>query len=117
MEPLIPIYLIVSGVFGIVLIPFIMVCSCLKCQSIKDCYICVNGIVIFLLSLFYFAWFLCGNVLVFSKYKPEYKPMTHPLKYCDETTYKLPFWIIISTYICSIMACCGCYCFRVKVTV
>ncbi|XP_065645029.1 transmembrane protein 272 isoform X2 [Hydra vulgaris] len=89
-EPMIPIYLIISGATGIltVLLTFISTISKQRCWY---------GLV-FLTSLFALCWFVAGNIWVFKNYKKR--------SYCDEKAYYLAFWFIVLTYIFSVLSCC-----------
>nr|CAB3262838.1 uncharacterized protein LOC100183982 [Phallusia mammillata] len=49
-------------------------------------------------SIFLFAWFICGNVWVFGKYRPELDNRSDP-NYCDRGTYLYSFSLIIITFI------------------
>jgi len=63
-----------------------------------------------LLGCFNFAWFIAGNVWVFSVHnKVQYDNSALLDTYCDATTYKLAFWGILSAYIfIGFFCCCGC---------
>ncbi|XP_030285587.1 transmembrane protein 272 [Sparus aurata] len=97
----IPIYLIVLGAFGLML----AVLSCLPCaQEPKDSTtnplsrLCAtwNSLV----SLFLFCWFICGNVWIYSIYKPNFdKNTTATDPYCDRTLYLFAFWVTTLVYI------------------
>uniref|UniRef100_UPI0037E79302 transmembrane protein 272-like n=1 Tax=Semicossyphus pulcher TaxID=241346 RepID=UPI0037E79302 len=97
----IPIYLIVVGVFGLVL----AVLSCLPCaQEPTDgttnplSRVCTawNSIT----SFFLFCWFIAGNVWIYSIYQPNYnKNSTDTDPYCDKTLYLFAFWTTTLVYI------------------
>ncbi|XP_078132435.1 transmembrane protein 272 isoform X2 [Sander vitreus] len=118
----IPIYLIVVGVFGLVL----AVLSCLPCaQKTEDSapnplsQVCTawNS----LTSSFLFGWFIAGNVWIYSIYEPNYnKNTTNVDPYCDRTLYLFAFWTTTLVYIllglflvggCCVL-CCFCLCGR-----
>ncbi|GAA6216340.1 transmembrane protein 272-like [Lates japonicus] len=83
-QPLIPVYLIVMG-GGILLF-----WCCGKCNMIF-CYV---------ISLFYFCWFIAGNVWIYSIYEPNYnKSSTQVSPYCNKTLYLFAFWTTNLTYI------------------
>ena len=64
---------------------------------------CFDGLVM----CFLFAWFIAGNVWIYSIYKP---PFDHTnLNYCNQTLYLFAFWITTSGYI-FIGLLCVCYC-------
>nr|XP_046237508.1 transmembrane protein 272-like isoform X2 [Scatophagus argus] len=98
---LIPIYLIVSGVFGLML----TLLSCLPCaQEPRDANpnplsrLCMTWNS--LISLFLFCWFIAGNVWIYSIYQPNYdKSTTDVDPYCDKTLYLFAFWITTLVYI------------------
>ncbi|XP_056156615.1 transmembrane protein 272-like [Lampris incognitus] len=97
----IPIYLIVMGIFGMLL----TVQSCLPCaQEPKDgttnpiSHYCIawNS----LTSLFLFCWFITGNVWIYSIYKPNFNQTTTNLDpYCNKTLYLFAFWTTTLVYI------------------
>ena len=78
----------------------------------------VNGIV----SLFLFAWFIAGNVWVYSNYSKVQYDLTIGTSlastYCDKTTYLFTFWTITVSYIITglsciigvMICCCACVC-------
>uniref|UniRef100_A0A3B5AGN4 Si:dkey-19b23.12 n=1 Tax=Stegastes partitus TaxID=144197 RepID=A0A3B5AGN4_9TELE len=96
----IPIYLIVVGVFGLVL----AVLSCLPwAQDSNDGtssplnQLCKtwNSLV----SCFLFSWFIAGNVWIYSIYQPNYNKTITSVPYCDKTLYLFAFWSTTVTYI------------------
>ncbi|KAI5615814.1 hypothetical protein C0J50_0495, partial [Silurus asotus] len=96
-QPLVPVYLLVSGVFALVLV----VLSCLPCAqeeeqgggAINTLCTTWNSIV----TIFLFCWFIAGNVWVYSIYEPSYD--THTPEYCAKTLYLFAFWTITLVYI------------------
>ncbi|KAK2816045.1 hypothetical protein Q7C36_022316 [Tachysurus vachellii] len=122
LQPLIPIYLLVSGAFSLVLV----VLSCLPCTQEEEngggaiSTLCTTWNS--LITLFLFCWFIAGNVWVYSIYEPSYDH--HMLAYCDKTLYLFAFWTITLVYIiigliivasCCIMVC-MCVCGRVGIS-
>ncbi|XP_071316101.1 transmembrane protein 272 [Trachinotus anak] len=113
----IPIYLIVVGVFGLLL----AVLSCLPCaQEPKDdnsnplSQVCMtwNSLTTF----FLFCWFIAGNVWIYSIYKPNYnKNTTNVDPYCNKTVYLFAFWTTTLVYILLgaflFIGCCVLVCF------
>ncbi|KAK1889743.1 Transmembrane protein 272 [Dissostichus eleginoides] len=97
----IPIYLIVVGVFGLVL----SLLSCLPCAKTPEDgdtsplnRICATWNS--LTSLFLFCWFIAGNVWIYSIYQPNYnKNSTDVDPYCDRTLYLFAFWTTTLVYI------------------
>ncbi|XP_061565545.1 transmembrane protein 272-like [Cololabis saira] len=119
-QPYIPIYLIVSGVFGVLMAVF----PCLPGTqqprdgpptSLSRVCTCWNS----LMSTFLFCWFIAGNVWIYSIYQPNYdKNTTSVDPYCDKTLYLFSFWITTLVYIflglavtIGLCACmCACIC-------
>ncbi|KAM4714283.1 transmembrane protein 272 isoform 1-T2 [Anableps anableps] len=113
----IPIYLIVSGVFSLIL----DLLSCLPCtrgpkdgsQSVlSQSFTVWNSLV----SLFLFCWFITGNVWIYSVYEPNYiKNSTDVSLYCNKTLYLFAFWTTTLVYILVILflvvGCCVLFCF------
>ncbi|XP_071775926.2 transmembrane protein 272-like [Centroberyx gerrardi] len=113
----IPIYLVVAGVFGLLL----AVLSCLPCAQEEEdgtsnplscCCITWNS----LASLFLFCWFIAGNVWIYSIYQPNYNKTTTDVDpYCDKTLYLFAFWTTTLGYILMglflLCGCCGLVCF------
>lgn len=112
----IPIYLVVMGVFGLLL----GLLACLPCAKEPEDgtasplnRLCTswNSLV----SLFVFCWFITGNVWVYSIYEPNYnQTMTEVDPYCNKTVYLFAFWTITLVYIlvglflftgCCVMVC------------
>jgi len=117
---LIPVYLIVGGALTLFLVPISAVVGyCIKSVSHETgagaCLHFLLALFFTLLGVFSFAWFICGNVWVFRAHEPSYDPKDHS-EYCDELTYKFSFWVIILTYICSMLSCCCSCCFKRKST-
>ncbi|TKS92887.1 hypothetical protein D9C73_027126 [Collichthys lucidus] len=113
----IPIYLIVMGVFSLVL----ALLSCLPCaQEPKDgstnplSRICATWNS--LITCFLFCWFIAGNVWIYSIYKPNFdKNTTNVDPYCDKTLYLFAFWVTTLVYIFIalfiVVGCCTLVCF------
>lgn len=98
-QPYIPIYLLVSGVFALVL----GLLSCLPCtQEPEDgtqtllSSLCTawNSLV----SLFLFCWFIAGNVWIYSIYQPNYDSSSGT-DFCNKTLYLFAFWTTTLVYI------------------
>ncbi|XP_026208697.1 transmembrane protein 272-like [Anabas testudineus] len=105
---LIPIYLIVGGVFGFVL----SMLPCTQDDSTNSSRICIiwNS----LTSFFLLGWFIAGNVWIYSIYEPNYnKNTTNVDSYCNKTLYLFAFWSTTLVYILlGVSFLCGClYCF------
>ncbi|MGH0184854.1 UNVERIFIED_CONTAM: hypothetical protein FKN15_016008 [Acipenser sinensis] len=98
-QPYIPIYLIVSGVFVLVLD---LVCCVPQGQEGEEgATVCRNLINTCnsLASLFLFIWFITGNVWIYSIYEPSYDPGNLETKYCNKTLYLFAFWSTTVVYI------------------
>ncbi|XP_033992714.1 transmembrane protein 272-like isoform X3 [Trematomus bernacchii] len=104
----IPIYLIVVGVFGLMLSLF----SCLPCtKTPEDGSISLLNLICTmwncLTSLFLFCWFIAGNVWIYSIYQPNYnKNSTDVDPYCDRTPYLFAFSTTTLVYIIFILGVC-----------
>ena len=104
-EPLIPIYLIVTGACGLVA----------NCCSGGTRYQeggqreegSVNPIQL-VVQLFVFAWFVCGNVWIYTNYQPNYDD-PESAEYCNKTLYLFAFWATTSYYIITGLAL-TCFC-------
>lgn len=118
-ERYIPIWLIVAGVFGCVSTIFRTASNCYtlftkrgdgndpegankKIQT-KNCFTS-------LIELFLFAWFIAGNVWVYSvRNTVQYNDQSLNT-YCHQTVYLFSFWLITLTWILSVLFCCCCCC-------
>lgn len=100
-QPFIPIYLIVMGVFGMVL----TLLSCLPCasQNRDEPPNPLSRVCVFwnsLTSTFLFCWFIAGNVWIYSVYRPDFqKNSLNPEMYCNKTLYLYAFWTTTLIYI------------------
>lgn len=116
LEPYIPIYLVVMGVFGLML----DILACLPCTQPKEGStnvlhrLCTtwNSLV----SFFVFCWFIAGNVWVYRIYEPVYvQNATSGEPYCNKTVYLFAFWTITLIYILLLAflvgGCCVLFCF------
>ncbi|TKS92888.1 hypothetical protein D9C73_027125 [Collichthys lucidus] len=100
----IPIYLIVMGVFSLVLVLLSCLLSTLKPEDRSTTW---NS----LITCFLFCWFIAGNVWIYSIYKPNFdKNTTNVDPYCDKTLYLFAFWVTTLGYICAgllfVISCC-----------
>ncbi|XP_049612760.1 transmembrane protein 272 [Syngnathus scovelli] len=97
----IPVYLIVMGVFLILLVISVY----LPCtQQPKDgppnplYRLCLGWKVV--LAVFLVIWFVAGNVWIYSIYKPNYyKNITMHELYCEKRLYQFAFWTMTLLYI------------------
>ncbi|XP_039603296.1 transmembrane protein 272-like [Polypterus senegalus] len=105
----IPIYLIVSGVFSLVMdfLSFFHLGN--EAEEVgsnaRGGSTMCNG----LLSLFMFCWFITGNVWIYSIYQPNYDEQSGVL-YCNKTLYLFAFWstilVCIGLGILLLVGCC-----------
>ncbi|RDD47640.1 hypothetical protein TrispH2_000878 [Trichoplax sp. H2] len=117
-QPKIPIYLIVLGSFGL-LKNLLDLCQQVSkgdtddsddsedsdnSESSKS-----NNVQSYetLITCFLIAWFIAGNVWIYSIYKPSFNPMD--IKYCNQTLYLFAFWITTAGYII-VGFFCFCFC-------
>ncbi|KAL9953437.1 hypothetical protein ACROYT_G040858 [Oculina patagonica] len=94
-EDMIPLYLIVAGAAGL----FANCCSCgIRYSGGDDDEEKTVNPVQAIVQLFLFAWFVCGNVWIYTNYEPNY---TDPesADYCNKTLYLFAFWVTNSYYI------------------
>ncbi|XP_069502503.1 transmembrane protein 272-like [Ambystoma mexicanum] len=114
-QHLIPYYLIISGISSLVII----LLTSLPCGDGRDppqtspAILALQGI----FTLFHLAFFIAGNVWIYSIYAPEYTDTASP-EYCHKGLYLYAFWITTLVYIllgitllagCCILVCfCAC---------
>ena len=120
-EPLIPIFLIVTGVCGILkstetlVKQLIICCKYSWSQNSKLKYVKITWRVAELLfNLVLFGWFIAGSYWVFHVYS-QLLEMDFDPALCNPILYKCAFGIMICSYILLFMTCCcvcGCACFR-----
>jgi len=113
----IPLYLIVSGGFGIAaaLIQLFdgMCCRTTDEAGNRKSKCALFGFINTLINLFMFAWFICGNVWVYKIYKTVDHDDAESENYCAALPYLFAFWCITSVYIIMGATCvigCGCMC-------
>ncbi|XP_037391488.1 transmembrane protein 272-like [Pygocentrus nattereri] len=96
----IPLYMIVSGVFGLLL----GILSCLSCPKPNHngglyvlTYLCSvwNSLV----TLFLFCWLIAGSVWIYSIYPANYNKTRTGQPYCNKTLYLSAFWTTTLVYI------------------
>lgn len=114
-EDMIPIYLIVAASAGL----FNTCCSSALIYQSGDDKQTLNPLS-GLIQLFQFAWFIAGNVWIYSIYEPNYTDPSSPY-FCNKTLYLFAFWVTNSYYIlfgvvlgivkcCTCCTCCACTC-------
>lgn len=117
-KPNIPIYLVVMGVFGLML----SLLSCLPCVEAKEGEVSKSVIQFAcsiwnsLVTCFIICWFICGNVWVYRIYEPIYEKNATTLNiFCNKTVYLYAFWTITLVYILIgaflVGGCCVLFCF------
>uniref|UniRef100_A0A672GGQ0 Uncharacterized protein n=1 Tax=Salarias fasciatus TaxID=181472 RepID=A0A672GGQ0_SALFA len=108
----IPIYLIVVGVFSLVLI-WVTLCSGRpEGEGLPTTWNRVYQFCHLLTFLFFLCWFITGNVWIYSIYQPDYnKNTTNIDQYCDKTLYLFAFWttnlayILLGLFLVCFLAC------------
>uniref|UniRef100_A0AAX7T3P7 Uncharacterized protein n=1 Tax=Astatotilapia calliptera TaxID=8154 RepID=A0AAX7T3P7_ASTCA len=91
-QPYIPIYLLVMGVVFMLL----ALLSILPCSAGFGSH---SGAWTCLVSLFFFCWFIAGNVWIYSVYEPNYNKTVSRDVYCNKTLYLFAFWTTNMTYV------------------
>ncbi|CAF1090629.1 unnamed protein product [Rotaria sordida] len=127
MNHYIPIYLIVTGIISIIILIFAMfgwtfvypLVNNLTLKNIKIVFydagmfskVMLTIAILFL--LFALAWFIAGNVWVFSaSLNVQYiDPIEFPNTYCNRNVYLFGFWSIIIKYIFTFVICCRLNCY------
>ncbi|KAJ3585631.1 hypothetical protein NHX12_014350 [Muraenolepis orangiensis] len=97
-QPYIPIYLVVAGVFELMLGLLSNAHRQKDAPSTQLKNICVvwNSLTL----LFIFCWFIAGNVWIYSIYEPNYNQTTTATDpYCNKTLYLFAFWTTTLVYI------------------
>ncbi|XP_077356351.1 transmembrane protein 272 [Festucalex cinctus] len=97
----IPIYLIVVGVFFMMLVLLIFLPCAREPKDGPPNPLCrISWGCNALLALFLAIWFIAGNVWIYSIYKPNYyKNITNAEPYCDKNLYLFAFWTTTLVYI------------------
>ncbi|XP_074839059.1 transmembrane protein 272-like isoform X2 [Carettochelys insculpta] len=92
-QPLLPHYLLVEGAVLLLL----LVLSCLPCEEGAQLSLgalgCRGTVLLFL-----FAWFIAGNVWVYSIYPPDYGHPGQP-RFCARPLYLFAFWLTTLVYV------------------
>jgi len=119
-EKMIPIYLVVGGITCLLILPLTIIMKLFQSCVNKDgpmgiLFKCYDGLFMNCLAVFFLAWFICGNVWVYRTSDVEFTNTASPL-YCDELTYKFAYWVIIATYVCSVLSCILTACIRKRVS-
>ncbi|KYO22239.1 hypothetical protein Y1Q_0013411 [Alligator mississippiensis] len=95
-QPLVPVYLLGMGVVALLS----LMLTCLPCGDGAEPPPVKPGVwgchALFL--LFLFAWFIAGNVWVYSIYPPEYVAIGNP-HFCHRGLYLFAFWLTTGAYI------------------
>lgn len=106
LEPRIPVYLVVAGLFGLFQHVTALVTKYLpeEKRRISDVQkrwcTCLDSV----LQTFLFVWFIAGCVWVYGNYEPHYDNPQRP-DYCHKTVYLFTFWMFNISFIilCSII--------------
>ncbi|XP_041094317.1 transmembrane protein 272-like isoform X2 [Polyodon spathula] len=96
-QPRIPIYLIVSGVFVLSLDLVSCVPRGERVEEGESFYRSFINTWSSLASLFLFIWFITGNVWIYSIYEPSYS--VPDMQSCHKTLYLFAFWSTTVVYI------------------
>ena len=97
---MIPIFLIVAGVVGILIVFLSLLQSCCYDEDMETDLNCYR-LIILTIMLFWVGWFVAGNFWVYSNYQPRYNPGTKNVtdsRYCNKALYLVSFWSINLTY-------------------
>ncbi|KAM9501204.1 transmembrane protein 272-like isoform 2-T6 [Clarias gariepinus] len=105
-ENYIPVYVLVSGVFSLLM----ALLTCLPCgQKDNSTLKCLCSIWHILVSSFTFCWFIAGSVWIYSIYPPNYNSTLVDVPYCNKTLYLFAFWTTTLMYILlAVVFMCGC---------
>ncbi|CAH1778449.1 unnamed protein product [Owenia fusiformis] len=110
-ERMIPIYLIVAGVFGIIKNLSNFGQRIKNRKEGNDEENAKTNPFDGILNCFLFAWFIAGNVWIYRTYRSYNCELPRvDAVYCDCTLYLYAFWITTATYILIALSCC-CVCF------
>jgi hypothetical protein len=108
-QPRISLFLVVQGAVGIqlIVIHILTIVYILRITKFKYLFICIVAVLVFSISLFLFAWFIAGNVWIFSVTKQvQFTDQTKLNSYCNSTFFHFSFWLIIVQYIMGLYFCC-----------
>ncbi|XP_074651057.1 transmembrane protein 272-like isoform X2 [Tubulanus polymorphus] len=112
-EPYIPIYLIVGGVFGVIKNLSTTAQRISNHRKKNDDENAKSNPFDGLISCFLLAWFIAGNVWIYRVHRTFSPDPASGNLYCHPTLYWFAFWITTATYImlafiCCCMCCAGC---------
>ena len=91
---MIPIYLIVAGVAGLFSSLLFFAAFTGSQEDDQQTVNPFGG----LIQLLLFAWFIAGNVWIYSNYEPNYTDPSSP-DFCNKTLYLFAFWVTNWYYI------------------
>jgi hypothetical protein len=109
----IPIWLVVSGAFGLLSAIIRTSSNCYtlyKKRNDENYEMHKKSCLTAAIEFFLFAWFICGNVWVYSVKNVVIDDPTMTGTYCHPTCYYFAFWIITVTWIFMGLLCCCCCC-------
>lgn len=109
-EPYIPIYLIVQGAVGLLILVIHVLAFVHILYITKFKYQCIGTVAIFMafIMIFLFAWFIAGNFWIFSVVnRVQLTDQTKTNSYCNKNLYQAAFWLLIAQYVMSVYFCCS----------
>ncbi|XP_076118253.1 transmembrane protein 272-like isoform X1 [Mytilus galloprovincialis] len=109
-QRLIPIYLIVAGAFSLVkdLSSLLQKCKAKRTEEEQEGGAPTNffdGLV----GCFLFAWFICGNVWIYSTHN-HFSTDSTKADFCEPVLFYFSFWLLNATYILIGISCLLCCC-------
>lgn len=99
MEKKIPIFLVVAGITGILLVLLTFLQSCCYDED-KESDLSCWRVFIIAIMIFWSAWLITGSFWVYSNYRPKYTKTNKDdlRRYCNEMLYIFSFWAINLVY-------------------
>jgi len=105
----IPIWLIVTGCFGLMKNISSLIHQITNMKNNEKDKNAETTSLDCLTGIFLFAWFIAGNVWVYTAYSKFTTDDELADTFCHKHVYWTSFWVITVTYICFlVMFCCGC---------
>jgi len=108
-QPMLPVYLIVMGVFGVSAI----LLSCLAPKQEDGSPVGICSYFMGFLGFFLLVWLICGSAIVFGMDSISHEDPSLP-NYCPSSAYNFAYGIIVFEWVmivcsCSIGCCIGCF--------
>ncbi|XP_041842382.1 transmembrane protein 272-like [Melanotaenia boesemani] len=105
-QPSMTIYLLVMGVISLLLVVLSVLPCIFSIYNHTTAWSC-------LMLLFFFTWFLAGNMWIYSLYEPNYNDtQSHMDAYCNKKLHLFAFWTTNLNYMLlgflSLCSCCSC---------